>query len=493
MKRRGFLSLLALSGCADGTDMRGKVIVGAAGAAAMPMVSGALVGGVEFVPPTPATILNGQTYQWVEAGLGETLTADTSTGGGNYIVDAVADQSPGGYNYSQTTSARPRLEVGGWNGSSAWVFDGTADRLVSTGTSIASVAGSGSDVTHTIWIAAQTFLTSQMALYSLGNSASSSNFEELLQNPSWTVRKNSGSNFDAVGGVSQQTYNWFRLETDGAGTSLTIVRNGVDETTVPGFNAGSVTYDVNALACLRRSTFTAFLNGRIKAYVHMAGVPTAQQRTDMDAYFANMIVPRTPPMLVMTGDSHTHTAVGESSWMEQIAAAMPTATFVNNGVPGDTLVGMLAEPGFLARYSHSIYDSNRSVVAYGNHYGANDIEGAFSRTATELKADIQTWAAAVEAAHPGVPKIGCTLHKIPSLPAGKETERVNHNADIRANPASFGLDYVLDKDLLIPEAATDPLVYEISDKHLNAVGEARLVNGHLGVPGMLSILTSIGF
>jgi len=51
---------------------------------------------------TPANTLSGKTYRWLEAGLGETTTADSGGGasdagggGGAYVLDALADQGPG--------------------------------------------------------------------------------------------------------------------------------------------------------------------------------------------------------------------------------------------------------------------------------------------------------------------------------------------------------------------------------------------------------------
>lgn len=453
-------------------------------------------------PPadTPAIILSGSPFRWLEVGMGETLTADSGggaadsgSGGGAYVCDALADQGPGGYNMAQTTSARPRKEDRGWNGSPCYAGDGVGDRFQSTGTSFASEI-SGVNQPFTIWMPYQAFIGGATLIpWSFGNSGATTPFMELFNSAAnaYTVRKNAGANVDATGGATDLARHWVRIECAGATVSLVVDGVSIFSGTV--FSNGSMTFNVDAIMCLRRNTITNMAAMRFPMMVILDGVPTADQRTRMDAYTAQWVEAETAPMLVMTGDSHTNTDLGETTWLTLAEAYFPGSTFINNGVVGDTLVNMLSVAGMAYRYSDSNFDASRAVCAYGNHYGANDIEGAVSRTAVQVRTDQTTWATAVEGRHAGVPKIACTLHQISGLPGAKEAERVAYNTDMRANFLSYGFTHLLDKDLIIPELPSDTSVFEPDGKHLNATGEGYLFSGRFGVDGMQQILTSLGF
>jgi uncharacterized repeat protein (TIGR02059 family) len=450
---------------------------------------------------TPATILSGLTFRWLEAGRGETTTADSGGGasdagggGGNYVLDALADQSPSAFNMAQTTSSRPRIEDAGMNGRRCFAGDGVDDRLQSTGTSIAASI-SGVNQSWARWTTLQAFIASATLIpWSMGANATTP-FMELFYSAlnAYTVRKNVGANVDATGGTTDLGRHAVYVECQGSTLSIEI--DGTQILSPASFSNASMTFDRDALMCLRRNTLTNFAAMRWNLDVMMVGNPSASQKAAMHSYAAQFVAPQTKPLLCMTGDSHLNTDIGETSWMSLLAAAYPNSTFINNGIVGDTLVNMLSKNTATAtiyRYADSNYDSNRSKNVFGNHYGANDIEGASSRTAVQLRTDQTTWATAVKGRRPSAILIACTLHKIPSLPAGKETERVAYNTDMRANYVSYGFDYLLDKDLIITEAGGDASVYDSGDKHLNATGEAYLVNGRFGVDGMSQILTAIG-
>jgi hypothetical protein len=454
---------------------------------------------------TPAVTLSGKTFRWLEAGLGETTTADSGGGasdagggGGNYVLDALADQGPGGYNTLQTTSARPRIEDKGFNGRRCFAGDGVDDRVASTGTSIASTR-SGTNIAWTRLTTLQAFLQGATLIpWSYGANATSPFMELFFSSTNlFTVRKNAGANVDATS-VANSTLDRLMVLVECVGSTISVEVNGVAVISGASFSNGSMTFDRDAMMCLRRNTITNFGPMRVGLDVDINGTISAAEKAELYAYGRKWIASQSAPLLCMTGDSHLNTDIGETSWMTLLQAEFPNATLINNGIVGDTLVNMLSKNATSAtiyRYADSNYDAGRSFNVYGNHYGANDIEGVSSRTAVQLRTDQTTWATAVKGRRPSAILVGCTLHKIPSLvgvPA-KEAERVAYNTDMRANYLSYGFDYLLDKDLIITEDGGDPAVYDSGDKHLNATGEAYLVNGRFGVDGMKQILQAIGF
>lgn len=464
----------------------------------------ATVAGTAPSPPpvTPATILAGQTFRWLEVGLGETLTADsgagasdTGSGGGAYVVDALADQGSGGFNMVQTTSARPRKEDRGFNGFPCFAGDAVDDRFQSTGTSIAASVSGVNQPFVRIQVMQAFVQGATLIPWSMGANATTP-FQELFFSAAnaYTIRKNAGANVDVTGGTTDLGRHIIVTECQGATASVDV--DGVNIIPATAYSNGSMTFDRDAIMCLRRSTLTNFAPMRLALDIFVVGTITAQQKADLVTYASRYTAASTRPLLVMTGDSHTNTDLGETTWMTLAAAYFTGSDFINNGIVGDTLVNMLskdATSGLVYRYADSNYDANRAVCAYGNHYGANDIEGASSRTAVQVRTDQTTWATAVSGRRATSPRIACTLHQIGSLPAGKEAERVAYNTDMRANYLSYGFTHLLDKDLLIPEAPSDTSVFEGDQKHLNATGEGYLFSGRFGIDGMQQILTAIGF
>jgi len=451
---------------------------------------------------TPATILAGKTFRWLEAGLGETLTqdsgggaADQGSGGGLYVCDALADQGGGGFNMAQTTSARPRVEEAGFNGFRCFAGDAVDDRFQSTGTSIAaSVSGTNQPLVR-VQVLQALVGGATLIPWSMGANATTP-FQEMFFSAAnaYTVRKNAGANVDVTGGTTNLNRHVVVTEIQGATASVDV--DGVNVIPVTAYSNGSMTFNRDAIMCLWRSTLTNFAPMRVVLDIFVVGTITAQQKADLVTYASRYTAAQTKPLLAMTGDSHTNTDLGETTWMTLAAAYFPGSTFINNGVVGDTLVNMLSKDavsGLIYRYADSNYDAARVVNAYGNHYGANDIEGASSRTAVQVRTDQTTWATALNGRHPGIPKIACTLHKIGGLPAGKETERVAYNTDMRANFATYGFTHLLDKDIIIPELPSDTSVFEGDQKHLNAQGEQYLFDGRFGTDGAKQILTSLGF
>lgn len=446
---------------------------------------------------TPATILagSGLTFRWYEAGRSETVTEVTDVGGGgNSVVEEVTCSAGSGYTSGATTTARPLIEPGGWNGEVCWRGDGSNDRLVNTNTSIATVID-GNDVPLWRYMEFQATAGGTQILWSFGNSALTTNFLEAFHNVTGTartVRKNAGSNVDAVGDAFDLERHWLKWICDGDDVRIWVDGVDVTVTAAPNLNTASVTFDRDCLFCLGRSTFTPFCMGRIKSDLVGDQALTAPLEAELDAYFAARKAANdalTAPMLVMAGDSHTHTDTGETTWATLLAAAYPADTFINNGKPGARIELDVVVADLPYAYSHSNFSASRLVNAYVVHYGANDIES--SRTLAQIKANVQTWTAAIEAAHPGVPIIGCTFHDNAALTAGEQTVRTDVNADILADPASWGFTHVLNKVGIIPEAATDGTVFDGDGKHLNATGEARLANGHNGFDGMIAIWAAI--
>jgi hypothetical protein len=459
-------------------------------------------GGGAAPAETPATILAGSTFRWLEVGMGETLTADSGAGasdcgggGGAYVVDALADQSGGGFNVAQTTSARPRKEDAGFNGFPCFAGDAVDDRFQSTGTSIAASV-SGVNQPFVRLTVMQGFVAGATLIpWSMGANATTP-FQELFFSSAnaYTVRKNVGANVDVTGGTTNLNRHVVIVECQGATASVDV--DGVNVVPAAAYSNGSMTFDRDAIMCLRRNSLTNFAPMRVALDIFVVGTITAQQKADLVTYAQRYTAAQTKPLLAMTGDSHTNTDLGETTWMTLAAAYFPGSTFINNGVVGDTLVNMLSKDavsGLVYRYADSNHDTNRVVCAYGNHYGANDIEGASSRTAVQVRTDQTTWATAVNGRRPTAPRIACTLHKIGGLPAGKETERVAYNTDMRANYLTYGFTHLLDKDVIIPELPSDTSVFEGDAKHLNAQGEQYLFDGRFGTDGMKQILTSLGF
>ncbi|HKY41387.1 MAG TPA: hypothetical protein VJN18_35885 [Polyangiaceae bacterium] len=395
---------------------------------------------------------------------------------------------------AQTTSARPRKEDYGWNGRPCYAGDGVGDRFQSTGTSIAANF-SGVNQPWAMWMPYQAFVPSlTLILQSFGANATTPFMEWLLTTANaYLLRKNVGANVDVTGGTSDLLRHMVYVECQGATASFEI--DGVPVAS-GAFSNASMTFTRDAIMCLWRSTITNMAPMRFPMQVVLVGVPTAPQKAGMDAYAMQWLTPQTAPMLAMMGDSHTNVDLGETTWLTLARAAFPGSVIIDNGVVGDTLVNVLskdAAQGIVYRYQDSNFDAARVVNAYGNHYGANDIEGASSRTDVQLLADHLTCNNDIDVRHSGTPRIACTLHQISGLPAGKETIRQNYNTELRANFAAYGFTHLLDKDLIIPELPSDMSVFDPDGKHLNATGEGYLFSGRFGIDGMQQILTSLGF
>lgn len=449
--------------------------------------------------PTPATIFSGLTYTWLHAGLGETTTNDNGAdgyGGSNVVVDAVADQGPGGYNCAQTTTARPRLEDKGWDGQPSWAFNASSShRIASDVTSFASQL-SGEDTPFIIGGAFQCFTSASTQLpFSFGGNPGTHFLEIFMNATNFTVRKNAGANVDAPsggGGTSNLNRHTYLIATNAAGTAVDVWIDGVQIATGAAFNAASITLNVFALNCLRRSTLTTFGDMRQRTFFAAVGATAITKTAECLDWLDTLIETDTTPMVVFCGDSHIHTANGETSMVSLTEAAFPGTVIVNNGVPGDTIQNVVTtKPTLTRRYTYSIPGASRSVRVYYLGYGANDLESG--RLAAAVATDIQTQITAIRAADATGKIIVVTFFDNGSLTVGEQTERATLNTDINTNAVSvWGADAVHNRAGLLPEANTDLTYFDPDNKHLNATGEAILLSDRNGFSGLTTILSGFG-
>lgn len=440
-----------------------------------------------LAPQSPLVTLSGNTqWRWLEADLGETLEQDDLGGGGNYVVTQANDQSGNGFNVGASSTARPRKELHGFNGQPCWVGDGSNDRLVALVSSIASLI-TGNDKSWWCYVVCQALRlpSSSGVIWSVCNSASNSNFVEFMASSTgstWRVRKNAGSNVDAVGGAVDLNRHVFKLICNG--TDVRIYKDRVLDTVTPAPNLDTATHTLNsdAIFCFGGLTLSAFFYGRVRAQLFGAGTLTAQQIQELDDYCSWFTVPQEVPLFALTADSHGHTDTGETTYMSMLQAAYPTDTIINNGEPGARLSTLMATPDLIYRYAHSNFDAGRRVCAYGNFLCSNDLEDG--RSADAIADDLEEWNGIIEAAHPGVPRIGFTPWKNAALTAGEETQRQLLRTELLTNWAARGFTIApLDGGGLITEDGGDPSVF-IDGKHINDTGEGHVYNGRGGVEGM---------
>jgi hypothetical protein len=445
--------------------------------------------GGEAAPATPATILGANLLQWLE---GPYVTQASNA------ISAVADQSANNYSYTQGTAAsKPTYELGGFNGQTAWIFDGSNDFLIdgNSGAFATALAG-GSDKAWTMWIAGQWLALAAGGgyMWSCGNTGSTLPHMGLLTLSASSTRRgakrdtvNPQKNVDSTG--QDLLRHVWTLTCDG--TRLEVKQDNVVVAAfaADNFNVDSVTFNKDCIGCLGRNTNTLFGTMRLAGRVCRAGVATAGEDAAMYAYMAALnTASRSKNMLILAGDSLSLS----DKWQVGVAAQFPNATIVNRAVGGDILHGT----GGLTKQFRDItsnYDSLRPLNAAVQHYGSNDI-ALDHRTAAQLRADATTWAA-VEAANAARKLIACTIHKrggATPIAGADETERAAYNTDMRANYLSYGYHYLLDKDLIITEDPTDTNIF-VDEIHLTDLGDTYLANGRNGSLGMISILQSIGF
>lgn len=455
---------------------------------------------------TPATIfsdLDPLDWTWLHAGLGETTTNDNggggsllSAGGSNLVLDALADQNAvGAYNCSQTTSARPRIETAGFNGDPCWAVRAGESQRIASGATCFGPRISGNDTPAILGGVAQCFRTDATQLpFSYGGSASNHFMELVLNSTGFFARKNAGSNIDApVGGSGSPNTNrfWWLFYTNSAGTTGTLEINGVVVANGVSWDAASITLDVFAMGCLRRGTFTTFMDGRIRTFFAAAGSAAVAKASQLRTWLATLTVSKSRPQFIAAGDSITHTANGENSWMVQLAAAMPGTDFINNGVPGAVFSDVdTTDPSLFVRYTYSNYDAGRAANVYRLGWGLNDLLTGV--TAATLATKYQNAITAIKTAFPGAKVIVPTLFDCTSFSAGQQTERATFNTDVRTNAvSSWGADAVHDQEAITPEAASDTNIFS-DGKHQTALGQGYQVTGRNGALGMQQHLLDLG-
>ena len=455
---------------------------------------------------TPATIfaaLDPLDWTWLHAGLGESATNDNggggsllSAGGSNLVLDALADQNTGGaYNCSQTISARPRIETAGFNGDPCWAFRaGESQRIASTGTSFGTRL-SGNDTPCVLGGVCQGFRTDATQLpFSYGGAASNHFLELVLNSTGFFARKNAGSNIDApVGGSGSPHTNRFSwlFYTGAAGNTGTLEINGVVVANNVSFDAAAITLDVFAMGCLRRATFVTFTDGRIRTFFGAAGsaAVVAGNISALRTWLATFLASKTRSQVSAAGDSITHTANGENSFMVQWAAAMPGTDFINDGVPGAIFSDVdTTDPRLLYRYAHSNYDAGRAANVFRLGWGLNDILTGVS--AATLSTKYQAAITAIKTAYPSAGVIIPTLFDCTSFTGPMQTQRGIWNTDARANAVSWGA-VLHDQEAITPEVATDPAIFS-DGKHQTETAQGYQVAGRNGSPGLTAIAVSLG-
>jgi len=215
-------------------------------------------------PVTPLTIL-GSLAWWVRADLGITI----GTG-----VSAWADQSGNAVNFTQGTGAsQPTLVASAINGKPAVQFDGVDDRMNATFARVAP----GTQPFYLWLVMKQIAWTAGVRI--IGDFVVNGCF--LLQNSaSPQIAQFNAATANSGGGATVGSY--FRVESQFSNSTSDYIKKGSTNTTGAnaGNGAGGGTWQLGA----RGDSAGSPANVEIAEAFLFLGTPTAQNRTDLDAY-----------------------------------------------------------------------------------------------------------------------------------------------------------------------------------------------------------------
>lgn len=206
-------------------------------------------------------------------------------------VTGVADQSVNGY--SLVAAGAPQYEAKSWNGHPAVVFDGVDDTLKNT-TGLGNAMIGGIDRACTVFVAFQALPGNASGdhLWSCGDNASINPFFRFLYSSQvggfrWEFRKRdaatgAGAGAGGVGSVADCNPHVACLTHDG--TNCTIEIDGV-VTFSGAMDVGDMgTMDTFALACLSRTTDSAFGAWRLWAFSAHDTVTAGEKASILSLY-----------------------------------------------------------------------------------------------------------------------------------------------------------------------------------------------------------------
>lgn len=208
------------------------------------------------------------------------------------------------------------------------------------------------------------------------------------------------------------------------------------------------------------------------------------------------------PLVLIDGDSHAHPDGVEIAWTDLLEAdCSGIATFINSASPGATMVGN-GLPDIQERVlDHLIANADAPVKIVFNGFLANDIYGAFARTAAQCRDLCVQWAEDVRTVAPDAKLVCQTVTK----KGGSATPEANTEAEAFSalcfsdsevpgtpNYITWGYAACAPRRERIPNEATDTTVFEVDESHLNNEGESREYYGHNGYEGNQFIFWRLG-
>lgn len=215
-------------------------------------------------------------------------------------------------------------------------------------------------------------------------------------------------------------------------------------------------------------------------------------------------------LVLLDGDSHVHPDGVEISWADLTAADLAgLVTFINSASPGATMAGASAggNPGrgladIQSRVlDHLVTHADAPVKIVFNGFFANDIYGAFARTAAQCRDLAVQWADEVHAVAPEALLICQTVTKkggSATVEANAEAEAFSElcfsDTEVPGTPnyITWGYAACAPRRQRIPNDATDLTVFDADESHLNNTGESREYYGHNGYEGNQFIFWRLG-
>ena len=221
---------------------------------------------------TPLSILGGPStvLQWVRSDLGITLNGST--------VSAWADQSGNGNDYSQGTAAKQPTynATGGANNTPYLLFDGTDDELIDSGLNLPAP---GTTPTYIWAVIYQVIWTLNRVV--LGHNVTDGVNDHLVFQSAATpnISLNNATTAEENAGLAVVT--WGRLEAGFTNSTSDFLK--LIATNVTGTNAGNNASTGRRIA-KSANTGLGFGNLRVAELLYANRIPSAAERTSLDAY-----------------------------------------------------------------------------------------------------------------------------------------------------------------------------------------------------------------
>jgi hypothetical protein len=219
---------------------------------------------------TPVTIFGASLLQWVRADLGVTVD-------GSDNVSAWADQSGNGHDYAQATAgSRPAFSAtGGPDGKPTITGDGSADWLENTTLDLPAPATTATSVI--LVCAALTWTNNDTIICSPGGFNIAMGLYQIGTTPGVTMWNNANGNAGSLTLLA-----WRRVLMIYRGGTADVLKIG-SAADVTGTSAGNEN-PAQGRILFARATGANPANISIAEAIHVQGVISAQQRTDIDDY-----------------------------------------------------------------------------------------------------------------------------------------------------------------------------------------------------------------